>query len=203
MTLSHWLPIAALCLLGAITPGPSLAVVVRQTVKHSRRHGMAAALCHGAGVGLWALLTIWGLALLLSQSPQLFQWLTWGGAGYLAWLGIKALRSGGGGALQVADCAPAPVWQAGLEGLMISLLNPKLALFFIALFSQFVGQADSLQAQLLMTATAAGIDAGWYLLVAVLLSHSAVLSRLQRQSIWLDRITGGIMLALAVRVVTL
>jgi len=204
MTLSIWLSILAICVLGAMTPGPSLAVVIRYTVNGSRQHGLAAAVLHALGVGGWALMTVWGLALLLTQSPLLFQWLTWAGAAYLAWLGFKALRASAGGAsLTVEAQARVPVWRAGLDGLMISLLNPKLALFFIALFSQFVGYAGSLGDQLVMVVTAAGVDGLWYVIVALLLSRSAVLERLQRQAHWLDRASGVILIAMALRVVTL
>ncbi len=204
MTLSIWFSILAICVLGAMTPGPSLAVVIRYTVNGSRQHGLAAALLHALGVGGWALMTIWGLALLLTRSPLLFQWLTWGGAAYLAWLGVKALRAGaGGGALAVETQAVVPVWRAGLDGLMISLLNPKLALFFIALFSQFVGYASTLADQLLMVATAAGVDGLWYVIVALVLSRSAILERLQRKAHWLDRASGVILIAMALRVITL
>lgn len=203
MTLTIWLSILAICVLGAMTPGPSLAVVIRYTVNGSRQHGVAAALFHALGVGFWALMTIWGLALVLTRSPLLFQYLTWAGAAWLAWMGFNALRAGEGGAMKVEDTDPVPVWRAGLDGLLISLLNPKLALFFIALFSQFVGHARELGDQLLMMVTAAGIDGLWYLLVAIVLSRSSMLERLQHQSHWLDRISGVILIAVALRVVTL
>lgn len=203
MTFSLWLSIAAICVLGAMTPGPSLAVVIRHTVNESRQHGIAVAISHAVGVGFWALLTIWGLAVLLAQSPLLFQWLTWAGAGYLAWLGYKALRAPIGSAMTLEKGPGMPLWQAARDGLMISLLNPKLAMFFIALFSQFVGHADTLIDKLIMMATAAGIDGLWYVLVAALLSRSSILTKLQRNSHWMDRISGGILLLLAVRVVTL
>ena len=203
MTFSIWLSIAAICVLGAITPGPSLAVVIRYTVAGSRQHGLVTALSHALGVGFWALLTIWGLAFMLTRSPQLFQLITWGGAAYLAWLGLNALRASAGGGMIVAEQEAFPLWRAGLDGLMISLLNPKLALFFIALFSQFVGYANTLNDQVLMMATAAGIDGLWYALVAVVLSRSSILTRLQQQAHWLDRISGVILISMAIRVVTL
>ncbi|MCV6590582.1 MAG: LysE family translocator [Marinobacterium sp.] len=204
MTLTLWLSILTICVLGAMTPGPSLAVVIRYTVNGSRQHGMAAAVCHALGVGFWALLTIQGLAILLARSPQLFQWLTWAGAAWLAWMGMQALRaSASSGKLQVEKIKPVPLWQAGRDGLLISLLNPKLALFFIALFSQFVGHADSMRDQLVMMATAAVVDGLWYVLVALLLSRSAILTRLQRQAHWLDRASGVVLIAVALRVVTL
>ncbi len=206
MTLTIWLSIVAICVLGALTPGPSLAVVLRHTVTGSREHGIAAALFHAAGVALWALLTIWGLGVVVSESPLLFKVITYGGAGYLAWLGFKALTSKGAGPLQVKEDGAQQgdsLLKAGIDGLMISLLNPKLALFFIALFSQFVSTDMVLTDQLIMMATAGGIDGLWYVLVALVFSHSRVLNTLQRHSRWIDRVTGGIFMALAARVATI
>lgn len=203
MTLTTWLSIVAICVLGAMTPGPSLAVVLRHTVTNSRNHGIAAALFHASGVALWALLTILGLALLVSQSPVLFQLITYSGAAYLGWLGFKALTAHGHSALTVESAAQVSLWKAAVDGLMISLLNPKLALFFIALFSQFVSADLTLIDQLIMMATAGGIDGLWYLLVAIIFSHSRVLVKIQKHAVWIDRVTGGVLVALAARVVTL
>lgn len=203
MTLATWLSIVAICILGAMTPGPSLAVVLRHTVTNSRQHGVAASIFHAAGVALWALLTVMGLAILVAESPVLFKVITWGGAGYLAWLGYKALTAKGDGVLKVGETDHVSWWKAGLDGLMISLLNPKLALFFIALFSQFVSADQTLSDQLIMMATAGGIDGLWYVLVALVFSHSKVLTYLQKHTRWIDRITGGILIGLSARVVTL
>jgi len=82
-------------------------------------------------------------------------------------------------------------------------LNPKLAFFFIALFSQFVSAELVLADKLIMMGTASVIDAGWYIIVALVLSHSQVLKKLQSKSATIDKISGVILLGLAMRVLTL
>ena len=134
MELTTWFSIVAICCLGAISPGPSLAVVLRHSVGNSRIHGVYTAVSHALGVGIWAALTIQGLALVVASSPQAFQLITWGGAAYLGWLGFKAITHRGGGAFDAGNADRVSYWRAALDGLMISLLNPKLAIFFIALF---------------------------------------------------------------------
>lgn len=202
MTLTVWLSLVVICCFGAISPGPSLAVVLRHTVVNGRLHGIFTAISHAAGVGLWALLTIWGLALLVTESPFIYQIITWAGAAYLAWMGWKAVRSTGGGQLNL-DETKAPLMDAARDGLMISLLNPKLAVFFLALFSQFISAEQTLADQMIMLATVAGIDGLWYCFVAVVLSHSGILDKLQQRSALIDKISGAIFILLAVRVVTL
>ncbi|MDW7749016.1 MULTISPECIES: LysE family translocator [Halomonas] len=200
MPFSLWLSLAAVCAMGAMSPGPSLALVLRHTLGGGRLPGVAAGLAHALGVGFYALLTVWGLGALIVRFPLLFQAITWGGAAYLAWLGIKALRAGRAGALD-AEAMATSGRQAAREGVLVALGNPKLILFFIALLSQFVTPDMSLAAKALVVLTAMVIDGGWYVLVAVGLSHSRVLPWLQARAHWLNRITGVLLLALALRVV--
>ncbi|MGM0544921.1 MAG: LysE family translocator [Pseudomonadota bacterium] len=200
MPFSLWLSLAAVCAMGAMSPGPSLALVLRHTLGGGRLVGMTAALCHAGGVGAYALLTVLGLGALIAKSPALFQLITWAGAAYLAWLGIQALRAGGAGAMQQQGAVTSSA-RAAKEGLLVALGNPKLIIFFIALLSQFVTPDMSLLGKVLIVVTAMVIDGGWYVLVAVALSHSRVLPWLQRRAHWINRITGVLLLALALRVV--
>lgn len=203
MTFAAWLPFLLICCLGAMSPGPSLAVVLKQTVNNGRLHGLVTSWFHAAGVGLWALATVSGLAVLLEQSQTVYLGITWAGAAYLAWLGLQALFSKAQGALEVEKSAPVSLWKSGIEGAMISVLNPKLAIFFIALFSQFISPDASLSDHLIIISTATLVDGLWYTLVALVLSHGTVLAALQRRSLVINRVTGIVLLGLALRVVTL
>ena len=203
MTLATWISFLAICCLGAMSPGPSLAVVLRQTVNNGRLHGVVASWFHAAGVGLWAVATVSGLAVIVEQSHELYVVITWAGAAYLGWLGIKALKAGPAAALTVEKSEKVSFWQAGMEGAFISFLNPKLAIFFIALFSQFISKNASTMEQVTMVATATLVDGLWYTLVAVVLSHGPILGALQARSVLINRLTGGMLILLALRVVTL
>ncbi|WP_447956075.1 LysE family translocator [Vreelandella sp. EE7] len=200
MQLSLWLSLAAICVMGAMSPGPSLALVLRHTLGGGRIRGVTAALTHALGVGFYALLTVLGLGALIASHPQVFQWITWLGAAYLAWLGIKALRAGSAGVLSPALAATTQR-QAVKEALLVALCNPKLILFFVALLSQFVTLQMGFDAKAIVVITAMVIDGGWYLLVALGLSHSSILPWLQRYSHWVNRVTGIFLIALALRVV--
>ncbi|HSH57045.1 MAG TPA: LysE family translocator [Halomonas sp.] len=200
MPFSLWLSLAAVCAMGAMSPGPSLAMVLRHTLGGGRAPGVVAGLSHALGVGFYALLTVWGLGTLIVRQPLLFQAITWSGAVYLAWLGIRALRAGRSGPLEAGVVATTRR-QAARDGVLVALGNPKLILFFIALLSQFISPGMSLVAQGVIVFTAMLIDGGWYVLVALGLSHSRVLPWLQRHAHWINRATGIMLLALAARVV--
>ncbi|MGQ7246097.1 LysE family translocator [Halomonas sp. V046] len=199
MPFSLWISLAAICAMGAMSPGPSLALVLRHTLGGGRVAGVVAALTHALGVGLYALLTVWGLGEVIERHPMVFRGITLVGAGYLAWLGLKALMAGRGGALN-ATAGVTSHRVAAREGLLVALGNPKLMLFFIALLSQFVTPEMALVERAIIVCTAMVIDGGWYVLVALSLSHSRVLPWLQQRAHWINRITGVLLLALAVRV---
>lgn len=199
MTLATWLTVVSICILGAMSPGPSLAVVLKQTLTGGRRNGIVAAVVHGLGVGLYALLSIVGLAAVITASPAAFTVLQWGGALYLAWLGVKGLT-----ARRREDNALPEVpttTSAARDGFLVVFLNPKIAVFFIALFSQVVGLDTSFVAKLGYAATAMIIDGTWYLIVAWLFSSPRWLKRLQQHTVWFERLFGAILLALAGRLV--
>ncbi|KPA52734.1 lysine transporter LysE [Photobacterium leiognathi subsp. mandapamensis] len=200
MTISVWLSLFLICLLGAMSPGPSLAVVAKHSLAGGRQHGLVTAWSHACGVGLYALFTLLGLAVVLKQSPTLFNVISYAGAGYLAYLGVNALRSKGGVAEKLAAGKPSSLFEAGRDGLMISLLNPKLALYFLALFSQFVALGNELSSQMVIVMTPLLVDGLWYTLVACVLSYPKVLQALRSRAQLIDRLSGVVLIALACRV---
>lgn len=200
MSLMLWMSLLLICILGAMSPGPSLAVVLRQTVTNGRGHGIFAGCAHALGVGLWAAMTVWGLGVLVNEYQLLFQLLTWLGAGYLIWLGINALRLAATPDLRAGQGDTETLWQAARSGALISLLNPKLAVFFMALFSQFVSVGQELSDQLILIATATLVDGAWYTLVALLFSQPKLLEWLRLHLKRIEQITGVVLIGLAVRV---
>ncbi len=204
MSLTAWFSLATICILGAMSPGPSLAVVLKNTLVGGRSEGVKTALAHGFGVGIYAFVTAAGLAVVITGSPSLFTIIQWLGAFFLAYLGFKALFGHTGIDESIRPEAGSASQVNGLRsGFLTAFLNPKLAIFFAALFSQFVSVQAGLGEKMLMALTAATIDAGWYLLVALALSHSRVLGTLRSKAVILDKSFGLLLVLLAVRVVTL
>lgn len=138
MALSLWFSLALVCMMGAMSPGPSLAVVLKHSLNGGMKNGMLAALSHGFGVGLYAAASLLGLGALMLQFPTVYQLLVYLGAAYLAYLGLKILFSKSNDSeLQVQKSAVSSS-KALQDGFAIAFLNPKLAIFFLALFSQFI-----------------------------------------------------------------
>ena len=202
MTLTEWLSLVLICVMGAMSPGPSLAVVLKHSLHGGMKNGMLAALSHGIGVGFYACASLLGLGALMTQLPTLYQVLVYGGAAYLAYLGIRILLAKPSSqTLNVEQTKPSPR-SALQDGFAIAFLNPKLAVFFLALFSQFIDPENlTLQVGLIMCLTVFVLDTGWYLLVALLTEISKKRFGFTKANPWFEKLLGVIFIALAVRVV--
>lgn len=204
MELGVWLSLFGICLLGAMSPGPSLAVVMSATLRGGRTAGFAAALAHGLGVALYGLLTVMGLAILVTESPNLYLALQLLGAAYLVYLGIKSLRSGGSSATDINQPgSPASAAQnPWLAGFLVAFLNPKLAVFMLALFSQFLQPHFGLYEKGIMVGTVGLTDTIWYALMAGALSQPNLLQKLRNNAVRIDRFFGVVLIVLALSVAT-
>jgi threonine/homoserine/homoserine lactone efflux protein len=200
MSIETWIGLLAICCLGAMSPGPSLAMVVRHTLSGGRLHGIVCAWAHSIGIGVYALVTLLGLGVVLKQAPIVFNIIAVLGALYLAWLGLQALGSQGGSEQKLAVEKPTSLLTAARDGLGISLFNPKILLFFLALFSQFVLAASTVSGQVIIVATPLIVDGLWYTIIAMILSHSAVLPKLRAKAVIIDKISGIVLILLAINV---
>lgn len=202
METSAWLSLLTICVLGAVSPGPSLVAVMKYTVQGSKLHGMVTAVSHAAGIGLYAFLVAAGLAVVITESPQVLKIMTIAGAAYLAWLGYKSIVSKGAITPDTTRQENSlPLYQAARDGFLIAFLNPKIAVFFLALFSQFVTPESTRTTQLLMALMATLCDGIWYCLIATVAGHSSVLPALRRHAILINRLCGLFLVLVALRIV--
>lgn len=204
MILSAWLSLLGVCLLGAMSPGPSLAVILRSALAGGRNTGLAAAIAHGLAVGCYALFTVGGLSLLITRSPQTFFLLQLAGAGWLIYLGASALLARDATSHAASGAAAAPQTrpaQGAINGFLIAFLNPKLALFMLALFSQFLPDEPNRVTYALLVTTISVTDALWYCLVVILVSRPAWMALLQRQARRVDQLLGAVLVTLGAVVI--
>ena len=144
-------PAQAVVFAGAVfvlnaTPGVDFLLTVSRTLQSGARAGVAAALGISAGCVVHALAAAFGLAALLALHPSAFLVIQWAGAAYLAWLGLgllqQAWRSAGSSPTGSTVVAARPGWAEFRTGLLTNVLNPKVALFFLAFLPQFVPAAS-------------------------------------------------------------
>jgi RhtB (resistance to homoserine/threonine) family protein len=195
---------AGIVLLAAMSPGPDFVIVTRYAAVSGRRSGVAAALGIACGVFVWALVAAFGVAALLAASAAAFTLVKLVGAAYLAYLGIRSLlaaRRRGAGTLDAGTTAAPGLITAFRQGLLTNLLNPKCAVFFVALMPQFAPAAgDSRLAQtLLLSIMAVAITAVWFTVVANVVGgiRRILASSPARRAI--DAVTGAVLVVLGVR----
>ena len=170
-----WFLLGLTLFAGAASPGPSLALVVRSALKGGRPAGLLVALAHGIGVWLYALAVVFGVAAVLLHLPSLMLVAQLIGVLFLMYLGSRMIR-GGLTADEVntealsAQTAARSYGRYVTDGFLTVFLNPKILVFFLAVFSQFLTSAQSLQTQLAAATLAGFIDGLWYGLIATLVS---------------------------------
>ena len=187
-----FVPIAALL---SVAPGPGTAMVVRSSLRDGWRAGVMTVAGNEIGVVVWALLSVLGVSALVAASEVAFVALKLAGAAALIWLGLQSLRGS-------PPAKRVEAWGGAFRaGLITSLANPKLAVFFIALFPQFVEPGSSvLPTTLLMATLIVVFDFVWYTGLAVVVSRAKTGVMRSRAGRWLERTTGAVLIALGARV---
>jgi threonine/homoserine/homoserine lactone efflux protein len=198
--LTFWSTIILVCTLGAMSPGPSLAVVIKHSIMTGRKAGYYAAVSHGLGIGLYALATALGLSILIQQNQMLFNLVQTMGCLFLLHLSFKLIRSFGVDEEAVADSTTmSSHWHAIRDGFLIAVINPKILIFFTALFSQFVRLESGFGEKLGLAFVASVVDILWYLCVATMVASSTPAQKFTGGSRWMNLFFGLILAAVALR----
>lgn len=201
------LGIAGAITVGAMSPGPSFVMVARTAVT-SRADGLAAALGMGAGGLVFAIAAMAGLQAAFLAVPALYLAIKGLGGAYLVYLGIRIWR-GARQPLAVAQEAGDSSAQRGqgrgrrtfLLGLATQVSNPKTAVVYASIFAAFLPRDVPLVLALTVPAVIFCIETGWYAIVALALSSAAPRSAYLRYKVWIDRVAGGVMGLLGLRLV--
>jgi threonine/homoserine/homoserine lactone efflux protein len=202
LPLHDWLLLASICALGAMTPGISLAVITRHTLHGGAQAGAIAGLTHALGVGIWAAATVAGMAVLFKRYPGLELAFSLLGALFLLWMAWKSWQASRQSQAPAHTSPPSNVIHgAAWDGFAVAFLNPKVALFFLALFSQFLSSEMGQPARIQIALTAMIIDGGWYVMVALLLGRSRFLPWLREHHHWVERGTAVLLVVIACSVV--
>jgi threonine/homoserine/homoserine lactone efflux protein len=188
-----------------LTPGPDVLYIVARSTSQGRAAGVVSALGIGAGCLVHIAAATAGLSALMVKLPAAYQVVRWAGAAYLIYLGVRALLKKSGPAGR-EPLAPQRLGRIFWQGVVTNVLNPKVALFFLAFLPQFTDPGRGSQPlQFLLLGLIFDFNA-----TLVNLGYALVASRLGDwlrgrlgASRALDRLTGGVFIALGVRLALL
>ena len=131
-----------------ITPGPDMLYVATRSAMQGRSAGLVSALAIGTGTLAHIAAAAFGLSTLLMVSATAFQAVKWAGAAYLIYLGIRTFISAGN-SFEKQQLEPDSIRTIFVQGVIVNVLNPKVALFFLAFLPQFLNTAESILPQII------------------------------------------------------
>lgn len=191
-------PIIVVLCLGAMSPGPSLAVLIRNTIEGGRGRGVMCGIGHGIGFGIYALFAISGIAELKSAGGgKVAMLLELIGALFLIYLAGAMLKKSDDLVIEHSESD----YNGFSEGFMIAFLNPKILAFLIAIFSQFIEPEFTWFERILIASIAMIIDGGWYVLVAMAITGTSLLEKIQAKRRQADIAMGIVLASFAIWIV--
>jgi len=200
--LSIILTVAVIHLLAAMSPGPDFVMVTRNSLVYSRRTGIYSAIGLGLGVIVHVTYCLIGIALIISQSIILFTIIKFIGAGYLIYIGVKSLLSKSSHLKLTTDEHKTEISRekAIWIGFLTNVLNPKVTLFFLSLFTLVISPSTPLIVKLIMGAEMTVVTALWFTLVAYLISLHVVKSRFEKVQNFAGKFIGVVLIGLGIKV---
>ncbi len=177
-----------------VTPGPGVLYVTARSVSQGRRAGFASMFGIEAGEVAWIIAAATGVAAVLSASTQALDALRFGGAGYLVYLGIQRWRE----VERPATPEPARLSRVFIQGVVTQLVNPKVAVFFVAFLPQFLNPSEPIAPQVaflgaVYVAVAVAVDTSYVLAASAVSARFMRSATAQRRS---GRIAAGTYVAL-------
>jgi threonine/homoserine/homoserine lactone efflux protein len=203
VTVTQALTLSGVILLAAMSPGPDFVIVLRSVLTAGRRAGMACGAGIAAGVLVWAAVTSLGVASLLAASAVAFTVVKLVGAAYLVFLGVQALLAARRGGYQQVPDEPgksSSIRGAFAAGLITNLFNPKVAVFFLALWPQFLPAGASAFDTAVLAGVAAGTVLVWYTVLANVVTvfrRFLTASKVRRA---IDAVMGTLLVGIGVRI---
>ena len=196
MTFLLFIQITFVCLLGAMSPGPSMMVVINNAIFKNKFNGILTAIGHGFGIGIYALFAVIGVGLIIRTNVFIFSSLKFLSIIFLFYLGIQAIIKKD--QIEYDKTNIKSGMQSFLQGLSISILNPKIFIWFIAIYSQFMSLDNTYFFNISLVLIASIVDALWYLLLVNLVTFHSILELIKNKSYLMQKIVGFLFIIISV-----
>jgi len=186
-----WIQFASICIVGAMSPGPSMALIIRNSIKYGRVSGLLSSIGHAIGIGIYASISIVGLQIILINNIFVFNTIQFCGSIFLLILGILFLKNSGE-KLSLED--DQKNLNSFIQGFAISILNPKILIWFTAIFSQFIEASSTSMTKLTMVFMASSIDGIWYIIVTIVVTGFGLKQFLENNTKTIQNISGIVLI---------
>ena len=196
MTFLLFIQITFVCLLGAMSPGPSMMVVINNAIFKNKFNGILTAIGHGFGIGIYALFAVVGVGLILKTNTVVFNSLKFLSIIFLFYLGIQAIMKKD--QIEFDKNNIKSGLRSFLQGLSISILNPKIFIWFIAIYSQFMSLDNTYFFNISLVLIASIVDALWYLLLVNLVTFHTILELIKNKSYLMQKIVGFLFIIISI-----
>ena len=190
MSILIFLKVFFVCLIGAMSPGPSMVVVINNAIFKNRFHGILTSLGHGIGIGIYAIFAVLGVALVIKTNIAVFNGIKIMSIIFLIYLGVKSII--GKKNLDFDKNDFKSEMASFFQGLSISLLNPKIFIWFVAIYSQFMSVDNNINFNTVLILTASIVDAIWYISLTFLVTSKRTLEFIKNKSILFQQLIGGV-----------
>ena len=194
MTLLTFAQVFTVCLLGAMSPGPSMAVVISNAIFKGRYNGILTSIGHGIGIAVYATFAVLGLGLIIKTNVFIFNGLKILSIIFLIFIGLKSILNKEKLNLEDKDLKENTI--SFLQGFSISILNPKIFVWFIAVYSQFMSTNNQLIFDIYLISIAGIVDACWYIILTLTVTTASALSFFQKKIYVIQKIQGFFFIAL-------
>ena len=190
-----WVQFATICIVGAMSPGPSMALIIRNSIKYGRLSGILSSVGHAIGIGIYAGISVAGLQIILINNLFLFNTIQFCGSVFLLVLGILFLRDTGQ-KLSIQDKQKSV--NSFMQGFAISILNPKILIWFAAIFSQFIEISSTNFIKLTMVLIASSIDGLWYIILTIIVTGFGLKQFLENNTKIIQNISGAVLIFISI-----
>ena len=190
-----FLQIFFVCLLGAMSPGPSMVVVINNAIFKNRYHGILTSIGHGIGIGIYAFFAVLGIGIAIETNLFLFNGIKILSVIFLIFLGIKSIINKTKLDFDKKNIRKEEA-TSFLQGFSISILNPKIFIWFVAIYSQFMSLDNDIIFNSYLVLTAGIVDAAWYIFLTLLVTSNLALEFVKNKIAKLQRFLGIIFIAL-------
>tara|TARA_B100000085_G_scaffold66355_1_gene59045 strand:+ start:850 stop:1464 length:615 start_codon:yes stop_codon:yes gene_type:complete len=194
MTLITFGQVFTVCLLGAMSPGPSMAIVIHNAIFKGRYNGILTSIGHGIGIAIYATFAVLSLGLIIETNIFIFNSLKILSIIFLIFIGMKSILNKERLNLKKKDVKEKTI--SFLQGFSISILNPKILVWFIAIYSQFMSINNELIFNIYLVSIAGIVDACWYIFLTIAVTTASALSFFQAKIMLIQKVQGFIFLAI-------